>query len=100
MALNTTVTKSRRIRSNRKIKEMYTERDIVQEIKSQRTQWAGCVRKQLDSRLIKVIWKVAPKRKKSTNTTKEQYCDGSRNNENQVQTSATFDAEQEQIEGN
>lgn len=49
-----------RIRKNRELEELYKDPDIVKEIKSQRLKWAGHVKRQKDSRIIKLSWEAVP----------------------------------------
>lgn len=49
-----------RIRTNKELKDLYGDSDIVREVKSKRLQWAGHVRRLPDSRIVKLAWEEAP----------------------------------------
>ena len=49
-----------RIRTNAEIKRLYSDSDIVQEIKSQRLRWAGHVQRLHEERLVKLVWEETP----------------------------------------
>lgn len=67
-----------KIRTNRKLKELYVDPDLVQEIKAQRLRWAGHIQRQPESRLNRLVWKRIPGGKRPVGRPRTRWRDNIR----------------------